>query len=147
MNGSVGSLRLLGLAAFLIFSVMACLLLTRIYGDIRYLALATVVVAITTFLGFLDIGLEAKKRISLSNSDMRTAIAASFIVTYLTIAGLVIFFTDNAASTLPEIARVMLTNFTATVGIVIAFYFGATAYVDANKKETINKDKEIETGG
>ena len=78
---------------------------------------------------------------------MRTAIAASFIVTYLTIAGLVIFFTDNAASTLPEIARVMLTNFTATVGIVIAFYFGATAYVDANKKETINKDKEIETGG
>jgi hypothetical protein len=35
---------------------------------------------------------------------------------------------------LPPITQTLLSNFTGIVGVVIAFYFGASAYVEAHSK-------------
>ncbi len=109
---------------------------TDFYHNIKFLSFATIAVAFITFFGLLHIGMQAKQSSSLTDQDMRTAITASIIVTYLAITGMAAFFGGNfAEQMLPPISEMLLTNFTTVVGIVIAFYFGSTAYLDKKNRE------------
>lgn len=65
----------------------------------------------------------------LRDCDMRVAIAASVTTMYLALVGFGVWV-ESAGNTDP-IAGDLMTSFSAVVGTVIAFYFGATAYVDA----------------
>lgn len=67
-----------------------------------------------------------------SSERVRNAIACSMIVTYLILVVTLLFF--HIKGEVPEITRSLLTNFTTTIGIVIASYFGATAFIDAKKE-------------
>jgi arginine exporter protein ArgO len=40
---------------------------------------------------------------------------------------------------MPPIAQTMITNFTTVVGIVIAFYFGASAFVHLQREKQKNR--------
>jgi len=90
------------------------------------LSLALVATAVITFFGFLwrsgdPVGGE---------EDMRTAITVSIVTVYLVLIGLVAFLPgEPTQGQLPAITNTMLTSFTAIVGIVVPFYFGASAYV------------------
>lgn len=82
---------------------------------------------------------------------MRRAITASIVVEYLILVGLFVFWKGDA-TTLPAITQVFVTNFTAVVGVVIAFYFGASAYVEAKEKsqsgaiESVGKEQSAQQG-
>ena len=66
-------------------------------------------------------------------ANIRNAIAGSMIVTYLLLVVSLLFY-NLGMSELPKATEVLLTSFTTTIGIVIASYFGASAYIDGKKK-------------
>jgi len=73
---------------------------------------------------------------------MRTAITAAIVTVYLVLVGLVAFMTKGPKELLP-ITETMLTSFTSIVGVVLTFYFGASAYIQVQKKKlgrTMNND-------
>jgi hypothetical protein len=92
-----------------------------------YLSAAVVAVALITFFGVLH-GLKSPGQ-KLEDGAIRTAITVSIVSVYLVIVGMVAFFSGERE--LPSITSTMLTSFTALVAIVVPFYFGSTAYVQA----------------
>jgi cytochrome bd-type quinol oxidase subunit 2 len=86
-----------------------------------------VTVAVVTFFGFLN---EAE---NVDERSMRRAIAASVVMVYLVLLATVIFWVEipgDPKTKLPDVTQTMLTHFTTIMGVVIAFYFGASAYID-----------------
>jgi len=74
------------------------------------------------------------------NSErVRNAVACSMIVTYLMLVITFLFF--HIQNDIPAITQSLLTNFTTTIGIVIASYFGATAFIDSRKNGDDTKEK------
>lgn len=55
---------------------------------------------------------------------------------YLVLLGVVAFW--HGDERVPEITQTILGSFTATVGVVIAFFFGSSAYLEA-RAGTTNK--------
>jgi hypothetical protein len=53
--------------------------------------------------------------------------------------GIVAFFKEGPEK-MPIITQTMLSNFTAVVGVVIAFYFGSSAYIQSKKQSKKNDD-------
>jgi protein-S-isoprenylcysteine O-methyltransferase Ste14 len=68
------------------------------------------------------------------DARLRSAIAGAVVVQYLVLVGIVAYFLSGAEK-LPALTETMLTSFTTVTGIVVAFYFGATAYVEAKSVE------------
>lgn len=68
------------------------------------------------------------------DSRLRSAIAAGIVIQYLALVATVAFF-EQGPKELPPITQTLITNFTSIVGVVIAFYFGSSAYIEAHKKE------------
>lgn len=91
-------------------------------------SLMLVAVGLVTFYGFMALG---NRDNSLSKGDVRLAIVASTITTYLVLVGTVAFFRKESG--LPEISSTVLNHFTTIVGVVIAFYFGTAAYEAVHK--------------
>ncbi|MEI6267716.1 MAG: hypothetical protein WCP01_02470 [Methylococcaceae bacterium] len=84
-------------------------------------------IAMAVFFGFLFGDVPSNRA-----ANIRNAIAGSMIVTYLLLVVSLLFY--DVGTELPKATEVLLTSFTTTIGIVIASYFGASAYVDAKKK-------------
>lgn len=83
-------------------------------------------------------GLALLLKSSLSQvSSFRTPLASSIIITYLL---LVITFSNYMLHDLPDITELLLKSFTTIVGIVIAFYFGASAYVEGKNIDRTKKE-------
>lgn len=68
-----------------------------------------------------------------NETKLRSAIAGGVVVQYLVLVGTVAFF-EQGPKQLPPITQTLITSFTSIVGIVIAFYFGSSAYVEARRK-------------
>lgn len=94
----------------------------------------TVGTAATCFFGLLNLAQTDQERWEFSEASMRSAIAGTIVVVYLVLVGIVAFFVVGPRE-LPGITQTMVTNFTTVVGIVIAFYFGASAYVQAQREK------------
>jgi uncharacterized membrane protein (DUF485 family) len=132
------------LMGFLIFGVVVIgaavipLVFDFIPPDIS-LSLALVATAIITFFGFLWRSEDPPG----NEEDMRTAITVSIVTVYLVLIGLVAFLPEEPNQVqLPAITNTMLTSFTAIVGIVVPFYFGASAYVQRNG---LRVDQELQS--
>jgi hypothetical protein len=91
--------------------------------------------AATCFFGLLILTQTKDEEWVLTEETMRTAIAGTIVVVYLVLVGIVAFFVVGPTN-LPGITQTMVTNFTTIVGIVIAFYFGASAYVQAQREKS-----------
>ena len=66
---------------------------------------------------------------------LRAAIAGGIVLQYLSIVATVSFFSrgePNAA--IDPVANSFITSFTTVVAVVIAFYFGASAYVEGKRE-------------
>lgn len=100
-------------------------------------------VAIITFFGILWFAHKTGGPLALHKGGMRLAIAAAMVVTDLVLVTTVIyFFPDDKPS---ELASSFISQFNTIVGVVIAFYFTASAYVQVNAKDTeANANKEDE---
>ena len=105
----------------------------------------TVGTAATCFFGLLNLTQANQERWELSEASIRSAIAGTIVIVYLVVVGIVAFFVVGPTE-LPGITQTMVTNFTTVVGIVIAFYFGTSAYVQAQReKKESGRDKADES--
>src|SRR5262249_47944295 len=93
--------------------------------------------AVTSFFGLLALTQKNAGHWELTEENMRTAIAGTIVVVYLVLVGTVAFFIVGPAQP-PAITQTMVTNFTTIVGIVIVFYFGASAYVQVQREKSRN---------
>jgi hypothetical protein len=98
------------------------------------LSVAVIATAVIVFVGLLAVTQEKSGRWELTDAGMRTAIAGTIVLEYLVLVAIVAFFRpEMGTAQLPAISTTLVTNFTTIVGIVIAFYFGASAYVEAHR--------------
>jgi len=74
---------------------------------------------------------DAKSWLS-DSANIRAAIAISILIEYLVLVGMSAFFASAAKDT-PPVTQTLLTSFTTVVGIVVVFYFGTSAYVQAQQ--------------
>ncbi len=93
-------------------------------------------VTVISFFGLLVLCQTNEERWKITADTMRTAIAGTIVIVYLVLVGTVAFISKGKMA---EITRTMITNFTAIVGIVIAFYFGSSAYIQAQREKQENK--------
>jgi len=96
------------------------------------------VVAIFTFVGLLMMTQTDDKHWRIRESSLRAAIAGTVVIAYLVVTGLAAFFTAYPKE-MPPITQMMITNLTTIAGVVIASYFGASAYVQARSKDDDSK--------
>ena len=103
-------------------------------SDSVFLNITVICVALVTYFGFLMFGQARGGEWAINKGGMRTAITASVVTVYLVLVGLVAFLTKGPDELLP-ITATMLTSFTSIVGVVVAFYFGSSAYVQVQEKK------------
>ena len=127
--------------AFIIIGICLWAFVLKIGSD-SILAIAFLLIALTTFYGFLRLSAPGETEWALTTEKLRNAIAASLIITYLVLMAIAVFFAHQTGE-LPAITRSMINSFTAIVGVVIAFYFGSSAYIQA-KQEKRRKSAEDE---
>jgi hypothetical protein len=125
----------LGLVLLMLISWEVPLLWNNLYLGVTVFALSGI--GVITFLGILVLSHRSGHR-GFSTGEMRSAIAATFMVVYFTMLGILMFFYSD----LPKAAPTLVKNFTYLVGVVIAFYFGSTAAVEhATEKYKHTSDK------
>lgn len=95
-----------------------------------WLALACTAIGMITFFGLLGIGQDTNA----SDHNMRTAATGAIIVVYLTLVSIYAFFRPPGEE-MPQITDMLMTSFTTVVGVVIASYFGASAYIEGRKPD------------
>ena len=105
-------------------------------------AIVVASIGIIAFFGLYDLNLPDEPTGGDKESALRFAIAGSIVIEYLIIVALTAFFRDGLEK-MPMITQTILTNFTAIVGVVVASYFGTSAYVIA-KKPKAEKETESE---
>lgn len=93
-------------------------------NDLIVAAAAFSAIAVGTFIGLLLCGFVRTGGV-ITFDELRDAIAATFVIVYL----LLVVFTAFGITTEGQapFAQSMVTNFTVTTGIVVAFYFGSGA--------------------
>lgn len=96
------------------------------------LAATSMILALTTFFGLLAASESSGRGWGLNKGGMRGAIAATMLVVYFFVLSLNAFqpFQWNMS----EMMQTMMTSFTTILGIMIPFYFGASAYVQTHTK-------------
>jgi hypothetical protein len=104
------------------------------------LAIISFLLALTTYFGFMAISQSLGKGLESNIGSMRTAIASGVLVLYFFILPVSIFLTFKNA--LSEFGQSMVNNFTTTIGIIIPFYFGASAYVQAHAPSESKVDEK-----
>jgi hypothetical protein len=91
-----------------------------------------------SFFGLLVLTQNNEGNWELTEENMRTAIAGTIVLVYLVLVGTVAFFVVGPKEP-PAITQTMMTSFTTIVGIVIAFYFGASAYIQVQREKSGNR--------
>lgn len=105
------------------------------------LAMIAILLAFTTYFGFLSISQSIGEGMNSNTGTMRTAIASGILILYFFVISTSIFI--NRSGTMSDFMNSMISNFTTTIGVIIPFYFGASAYVQARKyDENIRSDQK-----
>ena len=100
------------------------------------LSVAVIATAMLSFVGLLILTQPDEGIWRLTEATMRTAIAGTIVIEYLVLVAIVAFF-KVGPDALPAIAQTLVSSFTSIVGVVIAFYFGVSAYTEVrSKRET-----------
>ena len=84
-----------------------------------------------TFFGLLFLFQAGEERWKTTEDSIRTVIAGTIVMEYLALVGTVAFFVQGE---MPKITETLIANFTTIVGIVIAFYFGSSAFVQVQRE-------------
>jgi hypothetical protein len=98
-------------------------------GHLSFASLAVVAVAVITFFGTLVLERKPGTGEIFNEGAIRRSTAASVLIVYLVTVGVVTFFRGNAK--VPQVTSTFLTSFTATVGVVLAFFFGSSAFLES----------------
>ena len=129
------------LAIALIGIVSLALLLSFTLDTNACLSAGAIACGLITFFFFVAVGPD-KSTSPPSDHTLRMAIAAGVVVQYLVLVGFVAFFEVTAGSPAPKfppIAESLISSFTAIVGVVVAFYFGSSAYIESRSKTSSDR--------
>ena len=101
-------------------------------------------IAFITFVSLLLFTQPERKVSAVDESSLRTALAGTVMIVYLVLVVLFSYFQYGSEEGMPLATQTLLTSFTSIVGVVVAFYFGASAYVEVNsrKSESLNKNEK-----
>jgi hypothetical protein len=88
-----------------------------------FLSFSVGTIALVTFFGMLELDVPGVR--SAGEDRIRRAIAVAVVTMYLVLVATMAFFE------IPVQLEGLLLNFTTTTGVVIAFYFGSSAYIEA----------------
>jgi hypothetical protein len=92
------------------------------------LSFSVAAVAVVTFFGLLQL----QQASSLEPGDMRKPIAGTVTVVYLVLVATFSFF--FVPGQLPPLTETFINSFTTIMGVVVAFYFGSSAYIEASSR-------------
>ena len=98
-----------------------------------YAMFAIVATGLVTFFGILLQNLSGESVNHVTNRSMRLAITGLVTSSYVALLAYMLFIPENTK--LAEVAEGLVTNFTAVVGTVIAFFFGSSAYVEVRNPD------------
>jgi uncharacterized membrane protein len=101
-------------------------------------------IGIVTFFGITDLSRSASDDRLFNDETLRTAIAASLVLTYLFIVCFTSFV--KSADAAGVVTREFIQSFSQVISVTIAFYFGATAatQIFAKRKESEEETKRDE---
>ena len=97
------------------------------------LAFCVIAAALITFFWFVSPSRVSPTDAAFDEGALRKAIAASIVVGYLVLVGTFALWGERSGP-LPEMTVLLIYSFTSIVVVVIAFYFGASAYVEAKSR-------------
>jgi hypothetical protein len=124
---------MMAFALVIIVITSTCVWLDWFVGSPWPLSVALVTTAILSFMSCIFMS-EMHGRTWISEpSDIRATIAVSLIIEYAVLVGLVVPFTGGAER-LPAITQTVITSFSSILGVIIAFFFGTSAYVQAQER-------------
>ena len=109
--------------------------------DARYdwfLGVILMVVASISFFGTISMQSDSDQNPRLEGAILRTAITVSVVSVYLVILAVALFVV--VPDEMRPLTDTMITHFTTIVGVVIAFYFGSSAYVQVQSKRASRSD-------
>lgn len=101
------------------------------YSNDIPLGIASIATGLVTFfwlLGWARLRSESTDR----DGMLRAAVSGAIVMQYLSMVGAATFF-DVGSGPNASITQTLVSSFTAVVGVVIAFFFGASAYIEAKK--------------
>lgn len=101
----------------------------------EWLSIAVGCMAIVSFFGLLLARYESRTG-GIGEASLRFAVAASLIIVYLAVVASSAFYGPvGQPQELHPLTREMITSFTAVIGIVVAFFFGSSAYLEGKKNQ------------
>src|SRR4051812_33322303 len=95
------------------------------------LGLAVGITGMSAFVGMLVLSQETDGTWRITESAMRTAIASTMVAVYIALISMTTFHPGKVP--VGDVTKSLLSSFTTTVGVVMAFYFGASAYVEGRR--------------
>lgn len=122
---------LLGFVFPSVATIAVCIALGVYLDTDATLSVAVVAIGLLTFSYFITRPIHPAQQ--LPDGSLRDAIAATVVIEYVVLVGIVAFF-GRGATTLPPLTQSLISSFTSIVGIVVAFYFGTSAYLEAGKR-------------
>jgi hypothetical protein len=137
----------LAVAAVLVSLINGACILAAAYTQHHYWFYAMFAIAatgLTTFFGILIQDLRSGTDKRVSSESMRLAIARLITTTYIATLAYLLFVPPEFK--LAAVAETLLTNFTAVVGTLVAFFFGSAAYIEARTKQKKDQDSEGNRG-
>ncbi len=132
-------LMLITLALILAVTIVGGLLLSWKTNHPAFIAMTVALTSIFTFFGVLSLPISGGSSEGITESGLRAAIATALIVQYILLISISAFANGPANERANPISQTLIANFTVVIGIVLAFYFGSSAYVEVQK---VNIDSE-----
>ncbi len=131
--------------ATLVVAVLAfCVWLSKHYNSNYPIKFAAPALGVITFFTMLSVTTDTSATKVVSDSSMRSAITAALVVMYMVLVGHGVFIIgkDAADQALSPMAQTFLTSFTSIVGVVVAFYFGTSAYIEVQSRKYNSRDNK-----
>ena|SRR5579885_573595 len=117
----------------LLLLVTAAILANWYFRNDNLLGIAVAGSGLFAFVFFLGLERSEPRTSRTVEGSLRGAIAAGIVVQYMVLVSLVVFFMRTGNDDLAPLAQTMVSSFTTIVGVVIAFYFGASAYLQGKR--------------
>ncbi|MBV8524409.1 MAG: hypothetical protein JOY71_20165 [Acetobacteraceae bacterium] len=120
--------------------VAVCVAIDQYLTTDAPLPIAVIGAGLIAFVFTLSNSSRGDREIFLDTGIIRSSIAVSVVMQYLVLVGLTAFI-QNENRPFPQLTQTMITNFTTVVGVVVAFFFGSSAYVQTHRQAVSKNDQ------
>ena len=127
---------------FIVFLLALCIVASIALENDMWLAIAVVGAGLTVSAVCILTTHESGVIWISSAEHIRATIAVSIVAEYMVLVGVVAFFHGWRDVNTPAVTQTLVTNFTTVVGVVVAFFFGASAYVQTREARSEKAESE-----